>query len=1823
MMNLRVFKNKVMLLMLLFAFSAQGVWADPDPSTDGTRTLAIEALNLGVTANADETYPGWNTFPIPGVRVYKMDGDKEVRESEKYTFTYFVNGKTTENIVTDELDRKVTIDDVTKTKVDNVYGNITVGSLPGTVTVKVVATPKEAYKTTEGLTELSKTYSFKILSITPTITTNPASMTLYVRHGETDKGNGTYDFENVSQKLLLPQAKATITVNSYTQDLTQIYDISYAVKDGFISGTEGPKYSDYLSIVENNTYLQAFVSSADASGSQVPQNEIKPNPYTKNIVCPLTITLTPKEGYAGTYSTLTKDVNVTISPLNNASKPQVQFTIAEEGQTIHWSRWNERGGKTAIHTLPKPTVIASNGAVLTDNPKIQVNYFAVMDTTYTDKCEWNELVYNETSRIRKSGLPTQCDLSNTSDWKYYYKRLSETPQLMTNYQGHIKVGMFLSIPNDDSAMDFKNWYQYWEEKTLQREGHDYLPETVNAKDKDGNNILDKDNNPVMVASNGVDINTDFIRLTDIKYFDLDIMPRTPILTFNPDPQNVVVSTADEITFNNRFELSGYIDDRNDGTAGKLEFGPNEYGSDHFSYSFEFAADAGIKVINWPHGDKVVALDVDGKPVEPLDYDWANGGMPIYVKYGKKTIHHDYGTWSWDEEVVDEGNEANIEKYPEGHAKAGQNMDVRSQIATYKYWSTKGYGTDHLWKIKFTKESVKDGDNYVPYEIKYTLYPYNHARWDIGETITKGYIVEEGKTPILNIDPKELVATKGQLGFVEPDVWVTDLSGAEISDHFTFTYSISSDPNATGTTVANSEGRTFKHEVTIGNKVGTVTVHVVAEGKKNSNNEYITPYKTQTLEGDYIIHILDDVALYEIISSHDDDAKDGNISNDADHQYEAADAKVMGKLHFIKEGNVYSGYTISGIPGLDVRFGKFDGSTTWEVKTDATNEVGSQDNNNDVSTDGAGVHNKFITESTPVVLDANGIATGGSYYEFYAQTNGYLTIDGRLEAGKTYVLIDFDNPEIKEVVTPETTIKGDYTFKMPLIEDHSYHLYGLTEGCHINMHGLSFEPAFINAVTDKYNGAADVYPGVQKGSAFMNNFMNVPELTYDVVKDVTYSSDNTEYATVDTKGTVTPVQLTIKKTPNPYVNIRAKITSNVTSPKGNPIYKWPTYKLYIADIPMYRLGDDKRKNHTFASDALKKDGFSEAGAIYAPVPGDTVSTYNILTPIRMTYGGWKNNYKIKSTDTESTHDYYEPKTANEIGGMTSNDFSFNKHIDNFTWSNVAKTDPIDEEGNKDYKNYITDPAKKDDEHFKNTFTLPTRGAYWRFEPRESGTIFVYLVQNGICSYTGNPSLLSQTNKNYNGLDWKPLYIVDEAGLPVETNASTADNVANNLLAGIGDNANSYTEGLVRCEDKDEDIRNYMNNLIAQGLIPDASDKINSGEFAFAWKYKKQNKSDGNVQGFDVDYLGANKDAFKNQIINAWNQKKSGDVQNIIKDEESNGYTLLSKSYVRYAIPVKAGKSYWVFQYYSKPNFCGFAFVPQNYLKEEGEAGYIATKEFKISDTKEDDDFRSGRVTYDADCNVTYQGRTFANKTWTSLCLPFAVSEYNFKKIFGENAKIVTYEKLTKNNTNIHFIQHNYHMMEAGRPYFIYPDYDETEAKTNGKSNIVFEGVTFEENKPAANDVTIPAQKVKIFESDGFQFVGTYEGEMMPVYSYFIQESLRRVGPKDPSTGEARDPEAGLFLAPYRAYLKNPTHNVNFARIGMSNFEEPFEDIPEDMEHTVTKIAGVTDGNIFQSTGGAASLKGIYNLDGKLISNSASDVDKLPAGIYIVNGQKVIK
>lgn len=134
----------------------------------------------------------------------------------------------------------------------------------------------------------------------------------------------------------------------------------------------------------------------------------------------------------------------------------------------------------------------------------------------------------------------------------------------------------------------------------------------------------------------------------------------------------------------------------------------------------------------------------------------------------------------------------------------------------------------------------------------------------------------------------------------------------------------------------------------------------------------------------------------------------------------------------------------------------------------------------------------------------------------------------------------------------------------------------------------------------------------------------------------------------------------------------------------------------------------------------------------PQPGQRVSTTNILTRMWMTYGGWLHTtedypyYKKNDKDAypDLMYDGWKPAKMDSVGGD-------NRTIDGFKVASFGEQNPTAEN------------VFSWNQNDKNTFALPVRGAYLKFEPEESGTLIVYLLQNGMTD-AGRATRSSATN-----------------------------------------------------------------------------------------------------------------------------------------------------------------------------------------------------------------------------------------------------------------------------------------------------------------------------------------------------------------------------------------------------------------------------------------------------------------------------------------------
>lgn len=809
-------------------------------------------------------------------------------------------------------------------------------------------------------------------------------------------------------------------------------------------------------------------------------------------------------------------------------------------------------------------------------------------------------------------------------------------------------------------------------------------------------------------------------------------------------------------------------------------------------------------------------------------------------------------------------------------------------------------------------------------------------------------------------------------------------------------------------------------------------------------------------------------------------------------------KDMGKMRITGAGDVPGGYIIEGVPGLTIQFGK-EGEESWTAH-----------NNNE----------RLTVSGGPVSrIGDNNVPLNGTFYRLTPITNGFLTIDANIKGHHDIVLEgqDAEGTWYREDYTPQTDATGEHKFRYPLMAGGTYYLYNYGDGNTndgLELHGLNFLPAYIYQRTTT--------EPVTKANIFTNGYAGtLPDLSYTEHSTVTYAITNDGHATIDTKtGAVTPtVQGPGDET----------VTATVNSATVTGVYRQPSYVLSVSAIPTYVVQD---------------------GEVLSV--GQRLTTTNIPTRMFMTMGGWKDGVGpyVKYTYEEDGQTIKDV-TSMLDGWKTAKLDLVGNPVDGFEYQSQGGQNATDEDMNP----YDTGVDAK------HTFAnLPVRGTYLRFEPEESGTLMVYVLQNGACDYDEDEPAGATS---YTALKYRPLFITDETGRNVEPDNNW--NARDGITEGGAVNPDNkhrgyYTEGTLRTAMNDATIAKITGQ---------------SGELAFTWDAKFNNEND------------------KNKLLDAWRGHKNGDPQEIIR-LENGGYTLVSKAYVRYAIHVKAGKSYYVFQNGSKLGFAGFAFIPENYVYDQNNTTGIYTPDSDERTVILSDEADSYEPVDKENYHVM-SNRILEADTWTSVCLPFSVSETQFKKVFGNDAKIITFNNIDKNDPDnwvINFDQHVYRMIVAGQPYFVRP---------SSKISLSFKHVSFEK------EITAPIDGMT---SEGITFKGTFTPTTMKDGSYYLSKTgllKHLVNPK------------GATIKGLRAYMSNEGSPAQGAKMMMV-----WRDVDGEECGALTD-AGETTG-IDEIEGGYIiehqyTAKGVYNLQGQLVARDATSINSLPKGVYIVDGRKV--
>lgn len=311
----------------------------------------------------------------------------------------------------------------------------------------------------------------------------------------------------------------------------------------------------------------------------------------------------------------------------------------------------------------------------------------------------------------------------------------------------------------------------------------------------------------------------------------------------------------------------------------------------------------------------------------------------------------------------------------------------------------------------------------------------------------------------------------------------------------------------------------------------------------------------------------------------------------------------------------------------------------------------------------------------------------------------------------------------------------------------------------------------------------------------------------------------------------------------------------------------------------------------------------------------------------------------------------------------------------------------------------------------------------------------------------------------------------------------------------------------------------------------------------------------------------------------------------KGNGSLGWSVLADSPVTYTFNVKAGKTYYLYNFGSKIGFYGFSFDEdetkpivdvKDYDAETANANNVVEKTL------------DGHV-----AQVKIERKMVANR-WTTCVLPFSLNRQQVDAIFGpaysaaypQGTQILYFDHVEGNKA--YFVRHAYNTIVAGKPFLIKPTKEVTSINTADVKDYPY--VTIENTEPA-----------KWCESNGYVWTSSYNTMNIVKNDYFIGASDGKFKAYSGTSGTVKG-FRGFLKADLSAGTKPMMLSISTSSITDGNEGE---------------TTGIED-LIINADGELISANcRVYNINGQLVSEDANSFQSLPSGIYIINGKKYIK
>ena len=462
-------------------------------------------------------------------------------------------------------------------------------------------------------------------------------------------------------------------------------------------------------------------------------------------------------------------------------------------------------------------------------------------------------------------------------------------------------------------------------------------------------------------------------------------------------------------------------------------------------------------------------------------------------------------------------------------------------------------------------------------------------------------------------------------------------------------------------------------------------------------------------------------------------------------------------------------------------------------------------------------------------------------------------------------------------------------------------------------------------------------------------------------------------------------------------------------------------------------------------------------------------------------------------------------------------------------------------NVDYTNkkYIVDPM----------FNVPCSGSFLTFQPKTNGTVVAHIYQNGV---------FDSKKKNDNTIDYqyrpqRRVFIMDEAGNFVSSDAHIES-----------------TTG--KPNGKNYDLTQYKWDMGDKQSPTVETVKKHFG-----------------LESFEMSETGFKNNVYENQLDQTIAPNEAATKYPNLKG--SRGWSVLADAPVTYTFKVKAGKTYYLYNFGSKIGFYGFSF-------DEGETK--PTVDYVNYDAETANANNTVAKTADGHVAQVKIARKMVANRWTTCVLPFSLNKHQVDAIFGatysidnkEGTQILYFDHVE--GSKAYFVRHAYNTIVAGKPFLIKPTKEVTSINTADVKAYPY--VTIENTEPA-----------KWCESNGYVWTSSYNTMSIVKNDYFIGASDGKFKAYSAASGTVKG-FRGFLKANLSAGAKPVMLSISTSSITDGN----------DGETTgIEDLIITTDGELMPAN------SRVYNINGQLVSEDASSFQSLPSGIYIINGKKYIK